>query len=392
MRKFLIRAFIKDFENTKDPGVRTQYGKLAGTVGIITNLILCVAKIMIGLLINSIAVIADGVNNLTDTASSAITLIGFKLSSKPEDVEHPYGHARFEYLTGMVVSLLILVLGIKLLSTSFEKVLHPDPLQFSLVTVLILVLAIGIKVWQAMFNVRTGEEIQSATLKATGMDSRNDVISTSAVLISILVGKITGWQLDGYMGCLVALFIIYSGIMLIKETSSPLLGKAPDPELVKEIEDRICSEKGVLGIHDLVVHDYGPGRIFASVHVEVDARGDLIESHDMIDNIERAIRRDLNVQLVIHMDPLDTKDPLTNELKDEISKILSEFDNVVGFHDLRIVAGYTHSNIVFDIVVSPECNLAENDIRNHVEERLQLLNRTYYVVVNFDKSYVENNI
>ena len=392
MRKFLIKTFIKDYENTKDPEIRTKYGKLAGIVGIVTNLILCVSKIVIGLLVNSIAVIADGVNNLTDTASSAITLIGFKLSSKPEDVEHPYGHARFEYLTGMVVSLLIIVLGIKLLTTSVDKVINPDPLLFSPVTVPVLILAIGIKVWQAMFNLRTGEEIQSTTLKATGMDSRNDVIATGAVLISVLIAKFTGLQLDGYMGCIVALFIICSGIHLIRETSSPLLGKAPEPELVKEIEERICSEQGVLGIHDLVVHDYGPGRIFVSVHVEVDAHGDLIQSHDMIDNIERAISGDLKLQLVVHMDPLETQDPLTNELKDKISEILANLDGVVGFHDLRIVAGYTHSNIVFDIVISPECRLTENHIRDYVEEKIRQLDKTYYVVVNFDKSYVRNNI
>lgn len=392
MRKFLIRTFIKDFENTRDPGVRTNYGKLAGMVGIVTNLILCVSKIVIGFLVNSIAIIADGINNLTDTASSAITLVGFKLSSKPEDVEHPYGHARFEYITGMVVSLLIILLGIKLLTTSFDKVIHPDPLQFSLVTVLILVLAIGVKIWQAMFNVKTGEDIQSSTLKATGMDSRNDVIATSAILLSVLIGKFTGLQLDGYMGCLVALFIIFSGVQLIRETSSPLLGKAPDPELVNEIEERICSEKGVLGIHDLVVHDYGPGRIFASVHVEVDAYGDLIESHDMIDNIERIISQELKLHLVIHMDPLETQDPLTNELREKIDEILSTLEGVIGFHDLRVVAGYTHSNIVFDIVISPECKLTESYIENHVEKQLQLLDKTYYVVINFDKSYVHNNI
>lgn len=392
MRKFLIRTLIKDFENTRDPEVRTNYGKLAGMVGIVTNLILCVSKIVIGLFVNSIAIIADGINNLTDTASSAITLIGFKLSSKPEDVEHPYGHARFEYLTGMVVSLLIILLGIKLLTTSFDKVIHPDPLQFSLVTVLALVMAIGVKIWQAMFNVKTGEDIQSSTLKATGMDSRNDVIATSAILLSVLIGKFTGLQLDGYMGCLVALFIIYSGVQLIRETSSPLLGKAPDPELVKEIEERICSEKGVLGIHDLVVHDYGPGRIFASVHVEVDAYGDLIESHDMIDNIERIISQELKLHLVIHMDPLETQDPLTNELREKIDEILSTLEGVIGFHDLRVVAGYTHSNIIFDIVISPECKLTESYIGNHVEKQLQLLDKTYYAVINFDKSYVHNNI
>lgn len=392
MRRFLVKTFIKEYENVKDPKVREKYGKLAGIVGIVTNLLLCVSKIVIGLFVNSIAIIADGVNNLTDTASSAITLIGFKLAAKPEDVEHPYGHARFEYLTGMVISLMIIILGVKLLTTSFDKVLHPDPLQFSLVSVVILAAAIGIKIWQAFFNVRIGEDIQSSTLKATGMDSRNDVISTSAVLISVLIGKFTGLQLDGYMGCLVALFIIYSGIQLIRETASPLLGKAPDPELVREIEDRICSEQGVLGIHDLVVHDYGPGRIFASVHVEVDAYGDLIQSHDMIDNIERIISEDLKIHLVVHMDPLETLDPLTIELNDKISNLLSNLDGVVGFHDLRIVAGYTHSNVVFDIVVSPECKLKEASIKSYIEEQLQLLDRTYYVVINFDKSYVQNNI
>jgi cation diffusion facilitator family transporter len=392
MRKFLIRTFIKDYENVKDPKVREKYGKLAGAVGIFTNLILCVSKITIGLVVNSIAVIADGINNLADTSSSVITLVGFKLASKPEDLEHPYGHARFEYLTGLAISMIIIVLGIKLLTTSFQKVLAPEPLQFSLVTVMILIFAIGIKIWQALFNIRTGEDIQSSALKATGMDSRNDVIATSAVLVSIIAGKLTGFQLDGYMGCIVALFIVYSGIQLIRETSSPLLGKAPDQELVREIETRICAEENVLGIHDLVVHDYSPGRIFASVHVEVDAYGDLIQSHDMIDNIERTISEDLKIHLVVHMDPLETRDPLTIDLNKKISNILSNLDGVVGFHDLRVVAGYTHSNIVFDIVISPECKQTECSIKNHVEEQLQLVDKTYYVVINFDKSYVQNNI
>jgi divalent metal cation (Fe/Co/Zn/Cd) transporter len=224
------------------------------------------------------------------------------------------------------------------------------------------------------------------------MDSRNDVIATSAILISILIGKFTGLQLDGYMGCAVALFIMYSGFQLIKETSSPLLGKAPEPELVHEIEERVMSHEGVLGIHDLVVHDYGPGRIFASVHVEVDAYGDLFQSHDMIDNIERTICRELKLHLVIHMDPLETKDPLTNELKEKVSNILSNLEGVVGFHDLRFVAGYTHSNVIFDIVISPECKLTESYIKDYVGEQLRLLDKTYFAVVNFDKSYVQNNI
>ncbi|MDD2190718.1 MAG: cation diffusion facilitator family transporter [Eubacteriales bacterium] len=387
MRKFLIRTFIKDYENVKDPKVRENYGKLAGIVGIVTNLILSAAKIIIGLFVNSIAIIADGINNLADMASSAITLIGFKLAAKPGDLEHPYGHARFEYLAGLAVSFLILIIGIRLLTTSFDKILNPDPQQFSYIVVIILVLAIGVKVWQAQFNLKTGEDIHSSALKATGMDSRNDVIATTAVLISVILGKLTGLQLDGYMGCLVALFIIYSGFKLIKETSSPLLGKAPDPELVKEIEERICEEDAVLGIHDLVVHDYGPGRIFASVHIEVDAYGDLIHSHDIIDNIERTISTDLKIHLVAHMDPLETNDPLTQAINEKIADILKPLDGIAGFHDLRIVAGYTHSNIIFDIVITEECSLTESYIKNMVEKQLQVMDKTYYVVITFDKSY-----
>lgn len=387
MRKFLIRTFIKDYENVKDPKVRENYGKLAGIVGIVTNLILSAAKIIIGLFVNSIAIIADGINNLADMASSAITLIGFKLAAKPGDLEHPYGHARFEYLAGLAVSFLILIIGIRLLTTSFDKVLNPDPLQFSYIVVIVLVLAIGVKVWQAQFNLKTGEDIHSSALKATGMDSRNDVIATTAVLISVILGKLTGLQLDGYMGCLVALFIIYSGFKLIKETSSPLLGKAPDSELVKEIEERICEEDAVLGIHDLVVHDYGPGRIFASVHIEVDAYGDLIHSHDIIDNIERTISKDLKIHLVAHMDPLETNDPLTQTINEKIADILKPLDGIAGFHDLRIVAGYTHSNIIFDIVITEECSLTESYIKNMVEKQLQVMDKTYYVVITFDKSY-----
>ncbi|MBR0597726.1 cation diffusion facilitator family transporter [Sinanaerobacter chloroacetimidivorans] len=392
MRKLLIRLFIKNHEDIKDPKVRENYGKLAGMVGIVTNALLCALKLGVGFLTNSIAIIADGINNLADASSSVITLIGFKMASKPSDEEHPYGHARIEYLTGLFVSILIILLGIKLLTSSFEKVISPDPLEFKYITIVILAFAIGVKIWQSRFNIKTGEDIRSSTLKATGVDSRNDVIATSAVLLSILIGRFTGIQLDGYMGCIVALFIIYSGIQLIGETSSPLLGKAPDPELVEEIQSRICEESGVLGIHDLVVHDYGPGRIFASVHVEVDAYGDLIESHDMIDRIERIISQELKIHLVVHMDPLETKDPLTIQLNQFIDETLKDVEGVIGIHDLRVVAGYTHSNVIFDIVISPECKKTEAHIRGIVENELSKLGKEYFAVITFDKSYVSNNI
>ena len=280
MGKLLIRIFVKDHENTDDPRVRERYGKFAGVVGIVSNLILCIMKILIGLVSRSIAIIADGINNLADASSSIITLVGFKLASQPEDEDHPYGHARIEYLTGLFISIVIIVIGLQLLRTSIDKILHPDPLEFSCLTIIILVAAILIKLWQSLFNRSIGRKIRSVTLMATAADSRNDVISTSAVLISVIVGKFTGIQIDGYMGCLVALFIIWSGIQLVRETTSPLLGEAPDQELVDSIAEIVKKEPGVLGIHDLMVHNYGPGKIFASMHIEVDADGDLMESHE----------------------------------------------------------------------------------------------------------------
>lgn len=392
MRKLIFKMFIPNYEDVTNPKVREQYGKVAGIVGILSNFILCTMKIAVGMVSNSISIIADGINNLTDAASSIITLIGFKLAAKPADEKHPYGHARIEYITGLVVSILIIVLGLQLISTSFKKILNPEPLHFSYALIIVLVFSIGLKVWQAFFNIKTGQEINSTTLKATGTDSRNDVIATSVVLLNIIIGKLTGLQLDGYTGCLVALFIIYSGIQLIGETSSPLLGRSADPALVEEIQNRICAHEGIYGIHDLVVHDYGPGRIFASVHIEVDAYEDLIKSHDLVDDIERTISNDLNIHLVAHMDPIETKDPLTLELNEKISNLLSNLDGVVGFHDLRVVAGYTHSNVIFDVVISPQCTLTEDYIKNYLEEQLHTSDRKLYLVMNFDQSYVENNI
>ena len=385
----MIRLFIKDFENVKDLQVRERYGKLAGIVGIVSNAVLCAMKILVGMFVNSIAIIADGINNLADASSSVITLIGFRLSARPEDEGHPYGHARIEYLTGLLISALIILLGVQLLRSSAAKVMAPDPLQFSWITVIILAVAIGVKVWQACFNISLGKKINSVALTATGTDSRNDVISTSAVLLSVIAGKLFGVQLDGIMGCLVALFIIWSGIQLIRDTSSPLLGEAPDPELVNAIKERVSSFSGVLGIHDLVVHNYGPGRIFVSLHIEVDAGGNLMESHDMIDNVERALTEELKIHIVAHMDPVRVGDPLTMELAAVIEECIEPLDGVCGFHDLRIVAGPTHTNIIFDVVVTPECKIKESEIRDLISRRLQEICSTYYTVIDFDKSYTQ---
>lgn len=387
MRKFLIRTFIKDYQNTGDPAVRERYGKLAGVVGIISNVFLCVIKIVSGLLFHSIAILADGINNLSDASSSIITLVGFRLAAKPSDDDHPYGHARIEYITGLIVSLLIIMLGIQLLGTSVGKIRNPDPLEFNLISIAVLAVAILVKIWQALFNIKMGAEINSSTLKATGMDSRNDVISTSMVLAGILIGKATGVQLDGWLGAIVALFIVYSGIQLIRETSSPLLGQAPDPDLVDAIYSEVMSHDGVLGLHDLVVHDYGPGRIFASVHVEVNAKGNIVESHDMIDNIERDVAKKLHIELVVHMDPLDVDDPLTLELKDKIQRILTEIDPVLTMHDLRVVAGYTHQNIIFDVVIPQEFSMKESDLRDLIDRQIKRIDATYRTVITVDRSF-----
>ena len=389
MGNFFIKLFVKDYRNTSDPRVRERYGKFAGVVGIVSNLLLCMIKILAGVFSASIAIIADGINNLADASSSVMTLVGFRLASIPEDKDHPYGHARIEYLTGLFVSVLIIVLGLQLLKTSVDKIIHPDPVEFSYLTVAILVAAILIKLWQAMFNVNIGKRIDSVTLMATGADSRNDVIATSAVLASVLIGKFTGLQTDGWMGCLVELFIVWSGIQLVKETSSPLLGEAPDESLVRAITETVKREPGVLGMHDLMVHNYGPGKIFASIHIEVDADGDLMKSHDMIDNIERLVKESLHIEFVVHMDPVKVNDPLINKMRSIIEDAFSPLEGVESIHDFRIVPGPTHTNIIFDVVLAPDCRYPEAQLRRIASQAVRAVDEKYYVVITFDKAYTE---
>ena len=270
-----------------------------------------------------------------------------------------------------------------------DKIIHPDPVEFSYLTVAILVAAILIKLWQAMFNVNIGKRIDSVTLMATGADSRNDVIATSAVLASVLIGKFTGLQIDGWMGCLVALFIVWSGIQLVKETSSPLLGEAPDESLVRAITETVKREPGVLGMHDLMVHNYGPGKIFASIHIEVEADGDLMKSHDMIDNIERLVKESLHIEFVVHMDPVKVNDPLINKMRSIIEDAFSPLEGVESIHDFRIVPGPTHTNIIFDVVLAPDCRYPEAQLRRIASQAVRAVNEKYYVVITFDKAYTE---
>ena len=388
MTKFLIRIFVKDYKNVKDPSTRGRYGRLAAIVGIATNVLLSGLKIAVGLLFGSIAILADGINNLTDASSSVILLIGIWFAAKPPDEEHPYGHARIEYLTGVLISFIIIFLGIQLLMTSVAKIHQPEPVRFSWLLVLALAFSIIIKVWQAFFYIEIGKTIESSAIKATGLDSRNDVISTSAVLLSVFLGRLTDLPLDGIMGAAVALFIIYSGIKLIKETAAPLLGNPPDKELVDEIRKRVLTYEGVLGIHDLIVHNYGPGRTFATLHIEVDAHGDLIASHDMVDSIEREIAEDLQLQLVAHMDPLDTRDPLTAELNVRLGEAISAIPGIAEIHDLRVVAGYSQHKVIFDVVADPVCDYSDAELKNILQQKVGEISPYCYCVITIDRNYL----
>lgn len=387
MKNFIIRKFVKNPEDIKSSETRESYGSVAGIVGIVSNVILCIFKILTGLIFSSISILADGINNLADASGSLITLIGFKLAGKKPDKDHPYGHGRMEYLSGLVVSVMVLAIGVSLLKTSIEKTIHPEPLEFSIITIVVLVVAIAIKLWQASFNVSIGKKIESDALLATGADSRNDVISTGAVLLSIIIGKITGINLDGPAGILVAAFIIWSGIGLVKETVAPILGEAPDEDLVKDIENLVCSDENILGIHDFILHDYGPGRLFASLHAEVDGAKDVFEIHDAIDNIESRVLDECKVLLTIHMDPVDVNNPLVSMAKDLLQQIQHEVPEIWNFHDVRVVSGPTHINIVCDIVADYKCNYSDIELKNLVCEKLKEKNSKCIGVITVDHRY-----
>ena len=388
MTNFLVKLFVRDSENTENIHVRERYGKFAGIVGVITNFILFLMKVVAGLVFHSIAIIADAVNNLSDSASSVVTLIGFKLSGKPADKEHPYGHARMEYISGLIVSFVILLVGFQLLQTSAEKVIHPEEASFTVVTFVILAFSMLIKLWQCMFYRNIGKRISSTTLRATATDSLNDVFSTLAILIGALITSLTGFNLDGYMGIAVAVFIMVSGVKLIIETSNPLLGMAPSKELVNQIYAKIMGYKGILGIHDLSVHNYGPGRCFASVHCEVDANQDILISHDIIDNIERDFLKDMEIHLVIHLDPIVTDNEPTNELRRDVRTLLAEISPQISMHDFRVVWGATHSNLIFDVCVPFGFFMKDKELVEEITKKIQQLNERYFAVVTVDHDYI----
>ena len=387
MTEFLLKHFVKGYPDTSSPAVRTRCGNLAGTVGIVCNVLLCAGKFLAGFLSGSLAISADAVNNLSDASSSVIALLGFRIAAKPADDEHPYGHGRTEYLAGLAVSVMILLIGLELVKTSGGKIMAPAPIQAGLVPLAVLVVSILVKLWMAAFNRQVGKQIGSSVLEATAADSRNDVIATSAVLVATLAQMIFDWQLDGWIGLAVAAFILYSGWGLVKEAIAPLLGQAPDPEMVRHILEVTRSYPGVLGIHDLIVHDYGPGRQFASLHVEMAASQDVLASHDVIDQIERRFLEQEGLHVIIHYDPIVTDNNEVGEAREYLAKQVKRLDPRLTIHDLRMVPGETHTNLIFDLVVPHGFEMPECRLKSEVQAMAQSKNPKWQCVITLENSY-----
>ncbi len=385
MTKLLLHLFIKYPQQTQDPRVRSSIGRLSGIVGILCNVLLFIGKLVVGTLSGSVSITADAMNNLTDASSSLVTLIGFKLAEKPADEDHPYGHARFEYLSGLAVAALILIIGFELAKGSVEKILHPEATTFSWVVVCVLVGSITVKLWLSLFNGKLGKMISSSALAATATDSRNDCIATGVVLLAMGIEALTSWPVDGYMGFAVALFILYSGWGLAKDTISPLLGEAASPELQEMIVDEIRKEPLVLGYHDLMVHDYGPGQRFASIHVEMDRNVDPLLCHECIDNLERECLQSHGIHLVIHYDPVVTDDPEMNRLHTLVDEILSDIDPRLHTHDFRMALSTGHQNLIFDVTLPHDLTGQEKVIQQTLEAELAHREpMKYYTVITYD--------
>lgn len=388
---FLVKRFIKNSDNIKDQKVRRAYGNLGGFVGIFVNVILFVIKFIVGTVVGSIAISADAFNNLSDAASSVITIVGFKLAGKPADAEHPFGHGRIEYLSALIVAFLVMLVGIQFIKSSFEKILNPTVITFELIPFILLFISIGFKLWLSRFNKIIGEKINSSALKASAADAIGDVFTSSTVLISFLLAKFTTFPIDGYMGIVVALLILYAGFSIVKETLNPLLGEAPDPELVNDIYDRILSYPNISGIHDLIIHNYGPGRIIASLHAEIPADIDIMKIHNIIDRAEREVSHELNIHLVIHMDPICV---ITDEIKetwDYVEKILREYKEIESMHDFRIVGEGDNKNLIFDVVFDHTHSKNTDRVSEIIEEiksKIKKEHSEYNCIITIDYDFM----
>lgn len=383
---FLVRRFIKNYQDTKDANVRTSVGKLSGIVGIFSNLFLFVIKFVIGTIVHSVSIQADGVNNLTDAGSNIISILSFHLANKPADKDHPFGHERTETIASLFVGILILVLGFETAKESVSKVIHPGSIDFRIVSVIILIISIIVKFWMYTYNKKLSKTYDSSLLEATALDSISDVCGTTAVLVSTLLSPVLHFNLDGYMGIVVSGIILYGAYGLLRDMINSLIGEAPDPELVHNIVDRIMAHPAILGVHDMMLHNYGPNKIFASAHVEVDSSKDIFETHDHIDNIEREVKENMNIDLVLHMDPVKVNDPETELYRAKVVQAIHQIDPKWGFHDFRIVSGPTHVNLVFDLVIPFEEKYTQEEIEAMLLKYIQS-DKKIYLVLTIDHPY-----
>ena len=383
---FLVRRFIKNYQDTKDANVRTNVGKLSGIVGIFSNLFLFVIKFVIGTIVHSVSIQADGVNNLTDAGSNIISILSFHLANKPADKDHPFGHERTETIASLFVGILILVLGFETAKESVSKVIHPGSIDFRIASVIILLISIIVKFWMYAYNKKLSKTYDSSLLEATALDSISDVCGTTAVLVSTLLSPVLHFNLDGYMGIVVSGIILYGAYGLLRDMINSLIGEAPDPELVHNIVDRIMAHPAILGVHDMMLHNYGPNKIFASAHVEVDSSKDIFETHDHIDNIEREVKENMNIDLVLHMDPVKVNDPETELYRAKVVEAIHQIDPKWGFHDFRIVSGPTHVNLVFDLVIPFEEKYTQEEIEEMLLKHIES-DKKIYLVLTIDHPY-----
>ena len=389
MIELLAEKFIPNAANVTDPTVRRAYGILCGIAGICFNVLLFALKLLAGTLAGSIAVTADAFNNLSDAGASIVTLLGFKLAGQKPDPEHPFGHGRLEYISGLVVSMVILLMGVELAKSAVDKILHPEAVDFSLLTLVILLVSIAVKLYMYLYNHAIGKKLGSAAMQATATDSLSDCAATAAVLAATLIGHFTSLRIDGWCGIVVAALVLLAGVRAAKETISPLLGQPPAPEFVARIEELVMSSPSVQGIHDLVVHDYGPGRVMLSLHAEVPAHGDIMELHDEIDNIEQTLRRELGCEATIHMDPIVTDDALTREMRERVARLVRGIDESITIHDFRMVTGPTHTNVIFDAVVPFRFRLSDREVEQEIKVAVHKLDASYFAVVQIDKDYTK---
>ena len=389
MTDFIIGKFVKNHGDTHDASVRCAYGRVSGITGILCNIVLFALKLTVGLLSGSVSITADAVNNLSDASSSVISLIGFKLASRPADEGHPYGHGRYEYLSGLMIALIIMVIGFELLRDSIERIITPSAVEFTAVGAVVLVFSILLKLWLMAFNGKLGKKINSKTLLATAADSRNDAIATAAVMAGAVISRFANVELDGYLGAAVALFILYSGFGIVRGTLDPMLGKAPDEEQVDAIRKKILGYDGVLGTHDLLVHDYGPGRQFASVHVEMAAEGDVVKNHDIIDKIEHDFLKENGIHMLVHFDPIQTDHSEVSDLRNQISEEIKKLDSRMTIHDLKIEETENGKEVIFDCMVPHDIQIGEKEIVNYLKNIVKTKKPDCSCTVNIDRSYAE---